>query len=544
LDTNWFNYSRKNIFMKKYVYNLARIGGFIGLFLFGIFYSQSGVKASGLVDLNPVDGVVSIPEYENSSMFICGSGTDSNNQFSLDNVSSSELFSLSSDANGNYYRIFYHYVLNPSVGNLVFTGGNSYTKCFFIDNLDSENPYDINIFPFMDGYVGGLTNPDNLIIPDSDTNYYLFTGWLFLSNLTDLSISSSSAVWTGSQSNFGITPQVYSVVSNGSENQSLTVSWNSGNWSQLGFAQIIFNESTPQPDPTTNIYGYFYFQPEYNCSTNSTCKIKYNYNQDYIPTDTNEIKIYDEDNNLVATSTIESFTAIGKNNGSSYITFETGATTGRLTYYMKADAENWTFSAPITINMYDGSIPIDVLENYTNASSLMGNAHDLACSTDTWQNGDYLQLAGCVVVESVLNIGYKISDIYGDIINSITAGVKNIFPFSLVFKIQEQWKLSKTAELPEGLAWLDTRNENGTINLELPGDWKEGSQSIPIWGKDVFEDPSIPALANFWTNIRTLTSYIFYALFIWSIWELGHDIYDEIMYEKLMDKRRTRDWQL
>lgn len=305
--------------------------------------------------------------------------------------------------------------------------------------------------------------------------------------------------------------------------------------------------------------GIFVFQDSYNCSQNATCIIKYDYNENYIPEDTNEMRLYDPDEILVATSTIESFSELGKANGKSRITVEIASTTpiGKYVYVVEADQNGnslWQYGRPITINVFDGSIPnaAYVWDSDEDISTLWGDSYTLACSEEEWAEADDSNFFNmirlkCNATKTTLDIFFGTlnvaKSVFSNVYESGKTLLKNTFPFNMIYKVKYQWDRSAYINLPVDLALIQNATESGELSVKIKKELLSSEEDVywVLWGDDIWEENT--EVKKFFDFIRVLSKYFMYALFLLGVYKMGEDFFNEYMYENKLSSQRNSDWQ-
>lgn len=185
-------------------------------------------------------------------------------------------------------------------------------------------------------------------------------------------------------------------------------------------------------------------------------------------------------------------------------------------------------------NFIVGFSPLSKPTNATSSSALFDlSSHDLACSAEEWAEAgetgvfNFTKLK-CRTFKSGLDIVFAIADIPKFVVSSFGWLFENLFPFNIPVKIKQAWDLSASQTLPSNIAWLDLTNENNDITLELPSAWSNGSSSeIVVFGDSIFKNTN-SRLSLFFSNVRALTTYLYWGVFIFGIWRLGRRLYYEL----------------
>jgi len=318
--------------------------------------------------------------------------------------------------------------------------------------------------------------------------------------------------------------------------------------------------------PTDN-YNPFFFSNPYDCINNSTCKLRYVYNEDvFTGYDYLEIRslanIFATTSTFVASSTIIDTTGFftDKYNGQSYFNLTNGTTTDEQTKYYLAIGHISGYWSPDL-----GDVPATTTEEYviavnwqntldlakingavdyfnaTGTNTIIGgiSAHDLACSAEEW--GDYgtsTSTSGifdinwkwikCSYLESFIVVGSKISNIAISGAKLATNQLGAVFPFNIPVKFYGSWMNSASTTLPTQLDWLNIADAEGNIYLDWPAEWSETGTTtqLQVWG-DIFTTPGSKE-AEIFAGIRWLSGMLYWLGFIWFVWYEGLNVYHEL----------------
>lgn len=249
--------------------------------------------------------------------------------------------------------------------------------------------------------------------------------------------------------------------------------------------------SSVVPDSQTGVWGYLNFQSKYQCNRDDSCVLRFFYNQEYIPEDTNEISlsygVY-PDITVVATSTIEDFSLIGKSDGRSFISFDIASTTPRGTYEYfvnaEADDDSWVFSAPIYLEVFNES---EYLNPYPEIEEF-----------EMWGSEWYFKLL-------------------------------SIFPFNIPTSFIIAWNNSATAELPEDLEFLDMADEQGNFNASFPKQWlgTPADMEFTLFGYDKIVNGSSRMILLL-ENFKKFTTFLQWLMFVWAFWGFAKLVIDNL----------------
>jgi len=169
--------------------------------------------------------------------------------------------------------------------------------------------------------------------------------------------------------------------------------------------------------------------------------------------------------------------------------------------------------------------------------------HDMACSAEEWASGDWWVNIKCGFFSTAISISYTFTDMISAAVYSTGDAAKIIFPFNIIANFVSSWTESETATLPNELDWIDFTDGEGNVYVNVPAAWAGTTTPLLIWGTDVFVPDGSPQ-ETFFGHLRTLLKYLFFVAFLYALYELGHDIYDEVAFEEHQAKRRKEDLQL
>lgn len=168
---------------------------------------------------------------------------------------------------------------------------------------------------------------------------------------------------------------------------------------------------------------------------------------------------------------------------------------------------------------------------------------DMACTAEEWASGDWWVNIKCGFFSTWISVSQVFADMISSAVFSTGESAKVIFPFNLIANFISSWNDSATAALPEELEWIDFTDGEGNVYIYVPSAWAGTSTPMLIWGTDVFVPDGSPQ-KTFFGHIRTLLKYLLYAAFVYALYNLGEDIYNEVAYEEYQAKRRKEDLQL
>ena len=469
--------------MKKYVYNLARIVGFIGLVCFGILNFPGQVKAETIwQDVVISSSTIEIPSSSDGNMLICvSSRVVQSTNIKVDNVYGSVLYD-------NYGSIVYWQNVTSGVHSFYSTPLEVF-NCRLISGLDLTVPYELvetRSTPNNQEYNYLIDSPSF-----SSNNFALLMGVYAAGYHIDLSYTGGLKVMTGESSYNYTSTYIYHFVDYSVVNNLLVGSCS--DYSEKDYVLIKFNPSAPPvvPDSQTGVWGYLNFQSKYQCNRGDSCVFRFFYNQEYIPEDTNEIRLsYGVYPNItvVATSTIEDFSLIGKSDGRSFISFDIASTTPRGTYEYfinaEADDDSWVFSSPIYLEVFNE-------DEYLNPYPEMEEF-------EMWGSEWYFKLL-------------------------------SIFPFNIPTSFIIAWNNSATAELPEDLEFLDMADELGNFNASFPKQWlgTPADMEFTLFGYDKIVNGS-SRMIFLLENFKKFTTFLQWLMFVWGFWGFAKLVIDNL----------------
>jgi len=196
------------------------------------------------------------------------------------------------------------------------------------------------------------------------------------------------------------------------------------------------------------------------------------------------------------------------------------------------------FSATTTSLDWTGSV------GYMSHDDPDGTAHRLACTDDEWADSNWWTQIRCgssyLLWRSFLGIRNQMTDTIAGTENLL----KSVFPFSIPANLISSWSESATAELPSSLDWLNPQDGNGDVALEMPA-WITGgaTSSVPVWGPAIFGTAGNPVRDTL-SHIRAFTTYINWILFIYALFKIGQNLYDEIGWFRTVEKHDKNNYQL
>lgn len=324
-----------------------------------------------------------------------------------------------------------------------------------------------------------------------------------------------------------------------------------------------------------NFLYSLWFNNPFNCSVNSTCIIRYNYDESIMtPYDYLEIRKYVDiystsTTNLIATTTIINHNAIGKENGQSYFTLTSATSTEAIEYYdaIVHYAEYWDANTQQTV-LATTSIPYAVNVVWQGASTtneiIIGIAElakqnnaliaDTACTAEEWSTPDpvfdygfgttslamfNLTKMRCTLITALWNTGNTLMKQLETAINFAIRKLALIFPFNFPAKFYLAYQKANTTALPADLAFLMIADSSGNITINFPAEWTGTGTTTPmvVWGPAIFM-PNGTTLKTFFQNVRGLTTYALWFGFIFGLWKLGQEIIEDLNGHKSVEKKR------
>lgn len=178
------------------------------------------------------------------------------------------------------------------------------------------------------------------------------------------------------------------------------------------------------------------------------------------------------------------------------------------------------------------------LENYLGTSTEM-----IVCSAEEWNTPDpvwgidwlsattsvpalnFTKLK-CYFFLGILNIADGIANAPNRTYQSSKEALLTLFPINIPAQIKKSWDESATTTLPADLAFLDIADNDGNISLTLPSQFFDSTTTIPIWGEQIYGENE--GVENAIGNIKSLSKYLLWVLFIFEImaigWKVWHDI--------------------
>lgn len=150
-------------------------------------------------------------------------------------------------------------------------------------------------------------------------------------------------------------------------------------------------------------------------------------------------------------------------------------------------------------------------------------AKKMACTNEEWASDNIITKTKCRVGQAIYIAMFSTRDKAKEYSTGLITTFKNTFPFNLSNFVQETWKKSETAELPNNLQFLNFSDSNGDINI--PVKIGTATSTIPIFGKSIFQnDDSKDA----YEKIRDVSTWVFRGLVIIYAFMIGIKIYHEL----------------
>lgn len=162
-------------------------------------------------------------------------------------------------------------------------------------------------------------------------------------------------------------------------------------------------------------------------------------------------------------------------------------------------------------------------------------AHNLACTDTEWATPDPVigidwlnattsipafnfKVIGCTIVQKYWIFTFNIRDTAKSSMGGYAAGTNTIFPYNFATQIQTSWVASASSTMPSSLAWLNSADSNGNVNISVFNNSSStAATSTVIWGTAIFSQNASTTAA--YAGIRAFTTYLLWGLFfIWLIY--------------------------
>lgn len=306
-----------------------------------------------------------------------------------------------------------------------------------------------------------------------------------------------------------------------------------------------------------NPIGIFFFFNPYDCANNSTCKIRYKYDEDNL-TAYDYISVYELtgfpysfERTFIASSTIIDSTGFfsDKTNGDSFFTLTGSSTFSGLKQYdvVGHKAGYWSASLgidipptetiPYVISVNWKSQDIPNLADIISATSTNPFYDDsamyyAACTEEEWNTPPpeifgvdvpalNLTIIGCKFKLGFIIAGNKFTALATDGIYRAGNILKNVFPFNVYTNLNSAWKASANTQVISELAFLSPVDGNLTVKIPTTG---TSSAEMVFWGKDIFTSSSTLGIDNaqkanqLFLAIKTIIKWALWGLFgLWVI---------------------------
>lgn len=182
--------------------------------------------------------------------------------------------------------------------------------------------------------------------------------------------------------------------------------------------------------------------------------------------------------------------------------------------------------------IYSGTSSQDAWTNQFSTSTIgwMGlNSHDMACSEEQWNQESAIGVAICSAKKFGLDIIFMGDTLIRKFFNGILNGIKNIFPFGMMGRINQSWRSSENAVLPADVAWMAPQ---GDLEIIVPAAWTghNTTTAVAVFGPGIFQNGD-SSIALFFQRIRALTTYLIWGGLVWSIWLFGKRFYYDHFHE-------------
>lgn len=304
-------------------------------------------------------------------------------------------------------------------------------------------------------------------------------------------------------------------------------------------------------NPVSDISNLFFFYNPYTLYNQTTGKIRYIYDQNFITShDYIEIRKISDDwatSTFMATSTIIDETGFfnDKNDGNSFfpLSAEASSTSGYIHYEVIGHlAAYWSPTlgdvAATTTIPYVVTVNWQTLEQPTVADIIAASSSNpfydknsieqAVCTPEQWATPDpQMWLTGtpmpalnftvmsCVLKFSLLDMGNKFVTVVTNGFYKAGNILKNVFPFNVFTNLNDAWKNSATSVVLPELSFLTPTNGNLTAQIPTTG---TSTATIVLWGKDIFTSSSTLGTAT-----ATKTNQLFLAIktiIKWALWGL------------------------
>jgi len=234
-----------------------------------------------------------------------------------------------------------------------------------------------------------------------------------------------------------------------------------------------------------------------------------------------------------------------------YIYWDTsGMPTGTTTFFVD-DSFYHPTSSPnaVSVEQYLQTSATNTLDwtgsvGYMSQDDPANSAKNLACTDAEWNTPDPVLDFGfattsipffnltrlkCQAIKALYIVAFGIRNTATTLVKSAGSQLAAIFPFNIPVKIKESWDASASSTMPGALSWLDITDASGNAYIYVPHDWTGQASDTPVlvWGTDVFT-PSGSTSATLFGHIRSLSTYLLWAMFIWGVWNRARKIYAKI----------------
>ena len=152
------------------------------------------------------------------------------------------------------------------------------------------------------------------------------------------------------------------------------------------------------------------------------------------------------------------------------------------------------------------------------------DAANIACSPEEWGDNSWWTQFRCGSATTFVVIGQAIGNSVKTVLSMFLRGLEFIFPFNIPIKIYDCWEASENGILPAELSAINFLDESGNVKVNLPSEWAE-NKAITMWGNDAWN--ATPATTAIFAFIKALSKYGLWAIFIFGVWGIGKDIYNE-----------------
>jgi len=339
----------------------------------------------------------------------------------------------------------------------------------------------------------------------------------------------------------------------------------------MGWPNETFS-NCPQDCPYLEDSGSFFIQNIVTCYYNNPCLLNFSFNpqifgsynteisltqcesKDYYDTATTLSCATSED--LIVDSPITTYQEYYLNDpGTLTVATPEIATSSQLTLYGAKIANDTTFNliqfyvnwtkAPAWLDPPIKATSTVLMLFGTSTTALACSAEDWAkaASSTSWFNWTDLR---CSSSKEIFDWMAIVSDRIEGFLNDTIAKGKNIFPFSLIVKVNQCYLAAASSTLPVELNAMDIADSDGNIEISLPTSSTtfgvSTTTAILSFGPDSMAP--VGAAKSFHDLWIALTKYITYGLLGLGIVAFGLGMYNEIGFHETKEAHMRENWQL